>query len=168
MTTKVKVSAKDIYDDFIKLFEESEPKVEKIKYKVIGTSLTTIIDGKTIVKKSTKEEIEAIKVDIEKYNKLEGKPITGISEKLKAKVTTFVQSEAIKEQTEKENKISKLKVDKKVLKKNLSTQPVDKVNNKDAEQDAKKVEEAKKVTDKIEVPNTTVGGNSNYGRERYR
>lgn len=122
-TAKVIVSVKDIHDDFIKLFEESEPKVEKIKYKVIGTSLTTIIDGKTIVKKSTKEEIEAIKVDIEKYNKLEGKFTTGISDKLKAKIIAFVQAESVKEQTERENKISKLKVEKKILSKKVKEEP---------------------------------------------
>lgn len=168
MTKKVLVSVNDIHNDFIKLFEESEPKVEKIKYKVIGTTITTIIDGKTSVKQSTKQEIEAVKADIEKYNKLEGKFTNGITDKLKSKVTAFMQAEVLKEKTERENKISKLKVEKKILSKKVSSLSTSKIDNNDVKEDTKKVEDAKKVTDKMEVPNTNIGGNSTSGRERYR
>lgn len=166
-------SDKEVIDYIDSLLEAEVQKdrktiIEKIKYKVIGSTLNVIISGKTFVKKVTKEEIAQAKELIEKYNKLEGKAVSGVSEKLKTKIINFVQTEAAKEQKEREEKISKLKVEKKILEKKTSSSDTVKIDNSQFEKENQKIEEAKKVTDKVEIPTEQRDNSNGSGRERYR
>lgn len=136
-------SDKEIIDYIDSLLEAEVQKedrktiIEKIKYKVIGSTLNVIISGKTFVKKVTKEEIAQAKELIEKYNKLEGKAVSGVSEKLKTKIINFVQAEAAKEQKEREEKISKLKVEKKILKKSVLKETQNEKSNNSSQEKPK-------------------------------
>lgn len=98
--------------------------VKKIEMKQVGRNLNVSIGKLVITKTGIKEEIDPIKADIDKYNKLKDKS-TKVALNLQQKIINVLQSKLVAKEKEVEELKTKARVEKKVIKHEIKEQKVE-------------------------------------------
>ena len=115
--------------------------VKEIKMRQVGRNLNVSIGKLVVTKTGIKEELEPIKNDIERYNKIKDKS-TSVALKLQQKIINILQAKLVAKEKEVEEVKNKVKIEKKVVKHEVKDQKVE-ILAEQKRKSAKKIELSK-------------------------